>query len=80
MYLETKGTLSIVYCCLNVNYKCIEGECQIPERCLVNNRGGAACSAHGSPLTSSAYVLPLTLTIRIKREDIFNRRFSGDRT
>lgn len=72
--------LSIVYCSLNVNYKRIEGECQILERRLVNNRGGAACSAHDSPLTSSAYVLPLTFAIRIKRQDVFNRRFSGDRT
>jgi hypothetical protein len=45
--LEKKEALLIVYCCINVNYKCIEGECQIPERCLVNKRGGATCSAHG---------------------------------
>ena len=47
MNLEKKEALLIVYCCINVNYKCIEGECQIPERCLVNKRGGATCSAHG---------------------------------
>jgi len=74
--LEKKESLLIVYCCINVNYKCIEGQCQIPERCLVNRRGGVACSAHGSPLTSSAYILP----IQIKEQNVFNRRFSGDRT
>lgn len=76
MNLEKKETLLIVYCCINVNYKCIGGLCQIPERLLVNKRGGAACSAHGSPLTSSAYIL----LIQIKKQNVFNRRFSGDRT
>ena len=76
MNLKKKETLLIVYCCINVNYKCIEGQCQIPERCLVNKMGGAACSTHGSPLTSSAYILP----IQIKKQNVFNRRFSGDRT
>lgn len=76
MNLERKKTLLIAYCCINVNYKCIVGKCQIPERCLVNRRGGAECSAHGSPLTSSAYILP----IEIKKQNVFNRSFSGDRT